>query len=76
MQAIKKSDFLDLINAEISKLPDYDSSIKIIDISVDANGFINDFLISNHFDVLIVKKAEVYLEQVEHLFIRKYNRLI
>lgn len=75
MQAIKKSDFLDLINAEISKLPDYDSNIKIIDISVDANGLINYFL-PNQFEIDKVLLAREYVEQVEHLLNYKYYKVI
>jgi len=71
MQTIKKSIFLDLINSEISKLPDYDSSIKIIDISVDANGLINYFL-PNQFEINKVLIAREYVERVEHLFNYKY----
>lgn len=75
MQTIKKSFFLDLINEEISKLPSYDSNIKIIDISVDANGLINYFL-PNQFEEDKVLLAKIYVEQVEHLFNYKYYKVI
>jgi len=72
---IEKSELLEQINCEISKLPCYDSNIKIIDISVDANGLINYFL-PNQFEEDKVLLAKIYVEQVEHLFNYKYYKVI
>ena len=72
---IEKSEFLEQINNEISKLPDYDPQIKIIDVSVNADGFI-DYFLPNLFDSKNVQIASVYIELVEHHFNGKYNRLI
>lgn len=74
MNTIPKSDFLNQINAEISKLPNYDAAIKIIDVSVDANGLINYFL-PNQFGIGKSLLARTYIEQVEHLFNGRYYRL-
>ncbi|MFW2163063.1 hypothetical protein ACG93T_17080 [Acinetobacter beijerinckii] len=76
MQFIEKTILMQQINDEISKLSNYDPDIEIIDISVNANGFINYFLISKQFDIPSVIKAQIYVEQVEHLFNGKYNKLI
>ncbi len=75
MGFIEKAIFLEQINTEISKLPNYDPTIKIIDVSVNANGLINDFL-PNQFDPDKALLALMYIEQVEHLFNGLYNRLI
>lgn len=75
MKFIEKTIFLKMVNSEISKLPNYDSTIKIIDISVNANGLINYFL-SNQFEDENFFIAREYIEQVEHLFNGQYNRLI
>ena len=75
MGFIEKAVFLDQINAEISKLPNYDPTIKIIDVSVNANGLINYFL-PNQFEADKAQLASLYIEQIEHLFNGKYNRLI
>lgn len=75
MKSIEKTIFLKMVNSEISKLPDYDPAIKIIDISVDANGLINNFS-SNQFEGEKYFLTREYIEQVEHLFNGHYNRLI
>ena len=73
MQYIEKSAFLNLVNKEISKLPNYDPSIKIIDISVNANGHIDYFLSSNPDKLFL---ALEYMETIDPIFQGKYNRLI
>ena len=75
MKFIEKTLFLKMVNAEISKLPDYDPTIEIIDISVNANGLINYFL-PNQVETEKFFLAREYIEQVEHLFNGQYNRLI
>ena len=75
MKSIEKTIFLKMVNDEISKLTNYDPTIKIIDISVNENGLINCFL-SNHFEGEKFSLALKYIEQVEHLFNGRYNRLI
>ena len=75
MTFIEKSIFLEMVNSEIKKLPNYDPSIQIIDISVSANGLIN-YILPNQFEVEKVALAEKYIEKVEHLFNGRYNRLI
>ena len=75
MTFIEKSVFLEMVNIEIRKLLNYDSSIEIIDISVNANGLINYFL-PNQFEAEKVALADKYIEKVEHLFSGRYNRLI
>jgi len=75
MTFIEKSVFLEMINNEISKLPNYDPSIKIINISVNANGLI-DYFLPNQVETKKFLLAREYVEQVEHLFNGQYNQLI
>lgn len=75
MNFIEKSVFLEMVNSEIKKLPNYDHSIEIFDISVSANGLIN-YILPNQFEPEKVALALLYIEQVEHLFNGRYNRLI
>ena len=74
MQSIEKKVLLNLINSEISKLPDYDSTIKIIDVSVNANGFI-DYFLPNQYESHKLFLALEYMEQIDHIFQGKYNRV-
>ncbi|MBK0063954.1 MULTISPECIES: hypothetical protein [unclassified Acinetobacter] len=75
MISIKKTELLEQVNAEISKLPDYDPSIKIIDISVDRDGNI-DYFLPNVYDITKSLLAKEYMEAIDHVFQGKYNILI
>lgn len=74
MRSIKKSELLAQVNAEISKLHDYDPSIKIIDITVNANGHI-DYFLPNVHDITKSLLAREYMEAIDPIFQGKYNIL-
>lgn len=74
MKAIEKAVLLEQINQEISNLPHYDHSIKIIDITVNANGFIDHFL-PNKFDEKSIKLADHYMSEIDHIFQGKYYKV-
>ncbi|ENV96618.1 hypothetical protein P7L54_13240 [Acinetobacter bereziniae] len=74
MQSIEKKALLAEINFEISKLKDYDPTIQIIDVSVNANGLI-DYFLSNQYESPKLFLALEYMEQIDHIFQGKYNRI-
>ncbi|MCT9977747.1 hypothetical protein M2R48_05340 [Acinetobacter sp. I-MWF] len=74
MQSIEKKALLNQINFEISKLQDYDPTIQIIDVSVNANGII-DYFLSNQYESQKLFLALEYMEQIDHIFQGKYNRV-
>lgn len=74
MQSIEKKALLKQINFEISKLQDYDPTIQIIDVSVNANGFI-DYFLPNQYESPKLFLALEYMEQIDHIFQGKYNRV-
>ena len=75
MQTIKNTTLLDLIDAEISKLPNYESTIKIEKVS--ANFFAGSLTYISNINatderIFLVRE---YIEQIDHIFQGKYNRL-
>jgi len=71
--AIEHTKLLNLINEEMAKLPDYDESIKVARVFLDANGKLQFF--PNVSDSRLFEFRE-YLEQIGSKFDGKYNEII